>query len=59
MERGPGLATFAGMGTAMMFTDPINLATLPIGFGTAAKGLSVLAHTLRGARNTAAVAVAS
>jgi len=59
MQRGPGLATFAGMGTAMMFTDPINLATLPIGFGTAAKGLSVLAHTLRGARNTAAVAVAS
>ena len=59
MDRGPGLATFAGMGTAMMFTDPINLATLPIGFGTAAKGLSVLGHTLRGARNTAAVAVAS
>ena len=59
MDRGPGLATFAGMGSAMMFTDPINLATLPIGFGTAAKGLSVLGHTLRGARNTAAVAVAS
>ena len=59
MDRGPGLATFAGMGTAMMFTDPINLATLPIGFGTAAKGLSVLGHSLRGARNTAAIAVAS
>ena len=59
MDRGPGLATFAGMGSAMMFNDPINLATLPIGFGTAAKGLSVLGHTLRGARNTAAIATAT
>jgi hypothetical protein len=59
MDRGPGLATFAGMGTAFMFGDPINVSTLPIGFGTAAKGLSVLGHTLRGARNTAALGVAT
>jgi hypothetical protein len=59
MDRGPASSTFLGMAGAMLFNDPINLATLPIGFGTAAKGLSVLGHTLRGARNTAAVAVAS
>ena len=59
MERGSALGTFAGMGTAVMFNDPINISTLPIGFGTAAKGLTVLAHTLRGARNTAAIAVST
>lgn len=59
MERGPGINTFLGMAGAMLFNDPINIATLPIGFGTAAKGLSVLGHTLRGARNTTAVAVSS
>ena len=59
MDRGPASSQFLGMAGAMLFTDPINLATLPIGFGTAAKGLSVLGHTLRGARNTTAVAVAS
>jgi len=59
MDRGPASSTFLGMAGAMLFNDPINLATLPIGFGTAAKGLSVLGHTLRGARNTTAVAVAS
>lgn len=59
MDRGGMGATFLGMGTALMFTDPISLATLPIGFGTAAKGLSVLGHTLRGARNTAAIATAT
>lgn len=59
MERGPAINTFLGMAGAMLFNDPINIATLPIGFGTAAKGLSVLGHTLRGARNTTAVAVSS
>ena len=59
MDRGPASSQFLGMAGAMLFTDPINLATLPIGFGTAAKGLSLLGHTLRGARNTTAVAVAS
>jgi len=59
MDRGPASSTFLGMAGAMLFNDPINLATLPIGFGTAAKGLSLLGHTLRGARNTTAVAVAS
>jgi hypothetical protein len=59
MDRGGMGATFLGMGTALMLTDPISLATLPIGFGTAAKGLSVLGHTLRGARNTAAISVAT
>ena len=59
MDRGPASSTFLGMAGAMLFNDPVNLATLPIGFGTAAKGLSVLGHTLRGARNTVAVAVAS
>ena len=59
MDRGPASSQFLGMAGAMLFNDPINLATLPIGFGTAAKGLSLLGHTLRGARNTAAVAVAS
>ena len=59
MNRGPASSTFLGMAGAMLFNDPINLATLPIGFGTAAKGLSLLGHTLRGARNTTAVAVAS
>ena len=58
MGRGPASATFLGMGGAILL-DPINIATLPIGFGTAAKGLTVLSHALRGARNTAAVGVAS
>ena len=46
--------------TAGYMTDPINIATLPIGgIATAGKGMSVLAQALKSARNTAAVAVAS
>jgi hypothetical protein len=59
IERGSGLAQFFGM-TAGYMTDPVNIATLPIGgVATAGKGLSVLAQSLKSARNTAAVAVAS
>jgi len=59
MARGSGLAQFFGM-TAGYMTDPINIATLPIGtIATAGKGMSVLAQALMSARNTAAVAVAS
>jgi hypothetical protein len=59
MDRGPGLASFAGMSTSLMFGEPINVATLPVSFGTAAKGLSVMAHAFRGVRNTAGLAVAT
>jgi hypothetical protein len=59
MARGSGLAQFFGM-TAGYMTDPINIATLPIGtIATAGKGMSVLSQALMSARNTAAVAVAS
>ncbi len=59
MARGSGLAQFFGM-TAGYMTDPINIATLPIGtIATAGKGMGVLAQALMSARNTAAVAVAS
>lgn len=59
IERGSGLAQFFGM-TAGYMTDPVNIATLPIGgVATAGKGLSILAQSLKSARNTAAVAVAS
>ena len=59
IARGSGLAQFFGM-TAGYMTDPINIATLPIGgIATAGKGMSVLAQALKSARNTAAVAVAS
>jgi hypothetical protein len=59
MARGSGLGQFFGM-TAGYMTDPINIATLPIGgIATAGKGMSVLAQALKSARNTAAVAVAS
>jgi len=59
IERGNGLAQFFGM-TAGYMTDPVNIATLPIGgVATAGKGLSILAQSLKSARNTAAVAVAS
>ena len=59
MSRGSGLGQFFGM-TAGYMTDPINIATLPIGgIATAGKGMSVLAQALKSARNTAAVAVAS
>ena len=59
MARGSGLAQFFGM-TAGYMTDPINIATLPIGtIATAGKGMSVLAQALMSARNTAAVAIAS
>jgi len=59
MARGSGLAQFFGM-TAGYMTDPVNIATLPIGtIATAGKGMSVLSQALMSARNTAAVAVAS
>lgn len=59
MARGNGFAQFLGMTSGYM-TDPINIATLPFGgVGTAAKGMSVLARGLIGARNASAVAIAS
>jgi hypothetical protein len=59
MDRGGGFYQFLGMSAAYM-TDPINLLTLGFGgVGMTAKGLSVLGRTLVGARNSAAVALAS
>ena len=59
MDRGGGFYQFLGMSAGYM-TDPINLLTLGFGgVGMTAKGLSVLARTLSGARNSAAVALAS
>jgi len=58
VERGNGLAQFIGsMGGYML--DPINLATMGIGVGTAYKGMSTLSRALQTGRNTAAIAVAS
>ena len=57
-ERGSGLAQFLGsMGGYML--DPINIATLPVGVGTAYKGMSVLSRALMTGRNTAGIAIAS
>ncbi|MCS5594177.1 MAG: hypothetical protein NZ730_06500 [Porticoccaceae bacterium] len=59
MDRGSGFATFLGMAGSYM-ADPLNLATLPFGgVGTAAKGMSILGRTLVGARNMAAITVAT
>jgi hypothetical protein len=55
-ERAPGSASFVGTGAAVML-DPINVATM--GLSTpfiAAKGLGVLAKTLRGAAGMGVVA---
>ena len=58
MSRGNGFAQFLGsMGGYML--DPINLATMGIGVGTAYKGMSTLSQALMTGRNTAAIAVAS
>ena len=58
MERGSGLAQFLGSMAGYML-DPINVATMPIGLGTAYKGMSVLSNALMTGRNAAAVGVAS
>ncbi len=59
MDRGGGFYQFLGMSAGYM-TDPINLLTLGFGgVGITAKSLSVLGRTLAGARNSAAVALAS
>ena len=58
VERGNGIAQFIGsMGGYML--DPINVATMSIGVGTAYKGMSTLSRALMTGRNTAAIAVAS
>ena len=58
IERGNGFAQFLGsMGGYML--DPINLATMGIGVGTAYKGMSTLSQALMTGRNTAAIALAS
>lgn len=58
MSRGNGLAQFLGsMGGYML--DPINLATMGIGVGTAYKGMSTLSQALMTSRNTAAIAFLS
>lgn len=58
VERGNGIAQFIGsMGGYML--DPINVATMGIGVGTAYKGMSTLSRALMTGRNTAAIAVAS
>ena len=58
IERGNGFAQFLGsMGGYML--DPINVATMAIGVGTAYKGMSTLSQSLMTGRNTAAIALAS
>tara|TARA_R110000744_G_scaffold270830_1_gene383931 strand:+ start:589 stop:2205 length:1617 start_codon:yes stop_codon:yes gene_type:complete len=58
IERGNGLAQFIGsMGGYML--DPINVATMGVGVGTAYKGMSTLSRALMTGRNTAAIALAS
>ena len=58
VERGNGIAQFIGsMGGYML--DPINVATMGVGVGTAYKGMSTLSRALMTGRNTAAIAVAS
>lgn len=58
IERGNGFAQFLGsMGGYML--DPINVATMGIGVGTAYKGMSTLSQALMTGRNTAAIALAS
>ena len=58
IERGNGFAQFLGsMGGYML--DPINVATMAIGVGTAYKGMSTLSQALMTGRNTAAIALAS
>jgi len=58
IERGNGFAQFLGsMGGYML--DPINVATMGIGVGTAYKGMSTLSQALMTSRNTAAIALAS
>jgi hypothetical protein len=57
-ERGSGLAQFLGSMAGYML-DPINVATMPIGVGTAYKGMSILSRALMTGRNTAGIAIAS
>ena len=58
IERGNGFAQFLGsMGGYML--DPINVATMGIGVGTAYKGMSTLSQALMTGRNTAAIAFLS
>jgi len=58
IDRGNGFAQFLGsMGGYML--DPINVATMAIGVGTAYKGMSTLSQALMTGRNTAAIALAS
>ena len=58
IERGNGFAQFLGsMGGYML--DPINVATMGIGVGTAYKGMSTLSQALMTSRNTAAIAFLS
>jgi len=58
LARGNGIGQFLGSMSGYML-DPINIATLPIGLGTAYKGMSVLSNALMTGRNAAAVGVAS
>ena len=59
IERGSGVAQFVGMAGAFML-DPINIATLPLGFvGTAGRGLSVIGKALTVGRNEAMIATAA
>ena len=57
-ERGSGLAQFLGSMAGYML-DPVNVATMPIGVGTAYKGMSILSRALMTGRNTAGIAIAS
>lgn len=58
LARGNGIGQFLGSMSGYML-DPINIATLPIGLGTAYKGMSVLSNALMASRNAAAIGVAS
>jgi len=57
LARGNGIGQFLGSMTGYML-DPVNIATLPIGLGTAYKGMSVLSNALMTSRNAAAIGVA-
>jgi hypothetical protein len=58
-SRGNGMAQFLGMANAYML-DPISIGTMPIALPAAtAKALSVTARALVGARNAAAINVAT
>ena len=59
MERGSGLAQFAGMGSAFII-DPVNLATLPFSSAVgAARSLSWVGRGLLTARREAALSAAA